>query len=839
MAIKINNTTVIDDSRNWTGNGLSGSAIEYGGSQTYQSLAGMIGYTDFSISGSTPQDTATLTNTLAIIVYGNKIRVVTRSGNDISYGTPVTISSMLASQGQKNIVALDSTRALLCYHDNNAGFSVARVLTVSGSTISVGTAYTFYNGVAQYITLCKIDTDKSIVYFVGTAGSAIVLTTSGSVVTVGSINTSGIGFSSGNLSITALSPTTAVISYEGANAAVLTVSGNTITSGTATKYSAGTGYKGRVHKVSSTSVIAIYNENNYTMCAVILNVSGTNVSVSTQSRFSFNKNLVSNNYFTSIPNGTSGTSFAVLANVDEPETNANVLQLNFLNVSTGIISYSGSYSFEEIGSYTSFDAFEADKLLISYATSSTASYVLTTRLFLQESLALTSTSPQYLRITKNNAYNRVTLPNASSVTGGYGRFIIENTGDSDVFVIAPNGNFNRVEPFDVLICSPVNNNWSYFTLQRRTDALPGIKTTISATAINNFRTTHITEISTNKALLVYKHSGSGLRAVVLSVSGTTITTGTPIDMSNLFGTPDYVKVNKLSTDKVLLVNLNATDPSVAARVLTISGTTITEGTPVYVSFGNSVTKVDSSVFDSSFAIAYYERNDPGWGSNRTFAKVLSISGSTISLGAESSAIDSSGSYNGFSVVAVNSTTAITFDYSGTPGSKILTRSGTTITVGDDYRHTNNSRIYCTTKLSNDRALLCYFAYNAGFFTLYAKVVAFVNGNLVIGPVYTIPLPGQVYNSNAYVNTIDANSAYVGYSYYPAQGSVYVHYATIVSIANNFDITFSKEPILIMNETSNILENAATALDSKKVLYATSSNSWGAFAITVDVRSKTI
>ena len=119
--------------------------------------------------------------------YGNVIVGDTvGAGNTISFGTRV-ISNANSTTFQS--LAYDSTneKIVISYHDNgNSSYGMAKVGTVSGDSITFGSASTFMNtGAANYIISTYDSTnDKVVIGFA--AGQAIVGNVSGDAISFGS-----------------------------------------------------------------------------------------------------------------------------------------------------------------------------------------------------------------------------------------------------------------------------------------------------------------------------------------------------------------------------------------------------------------------------------------------------------------------------------------------------------------------------------------------------------------------------------------------------------------------------------------------------------------------------
>lgn len=229
-----------------------------------------------------------LTTTKAIISYhdytndGLYAVVATLSGTTITYGTPVLVKSTFNPYGSA-IVGLDSTTALITYEENSGNYLAARVLTISGTSITVGSEVT--NGtVSQYPSLAPLTSTTALCVYSG--ARAVVISVSGTTPSFGSVVTASGGVNS-TISVSALSSTAAVMirdnsansNYPTVN--VMTISGTTITMGSnyvieSVGVSSSSGYVG-IAATSSTSAIAAWKTSAGSTLteAVAMTISGT------------------------------------------------------------------------------------------------------------------------------------------------------------------------------------------------------------------------------------------------------------------------------------------------------------------------------------------------------------------------------------------------------------------------------------------------------------------------------------------------------------------------------------------------------------------------------------
>lgn len=183
-------------------------------------------------------------------------------------------------------------------------------------------------------------------------------------------------------------------------------------------------------------------------------------------------------------------------------------------------------------------------------------------------------------------------------------------------------------------------------------------------------------LTTTKAIISYHdYTNDGLYAVVATLSGTTLTYGTPVLVKATFSPYGSSIVALDSTKALIAYETTIGGNYLGMKVLSISGTTITVGTEV----NNGVTSQYPALapLTSTTALCVYS------GGN---AVVISVSGTTPSFG---TVVDATGSVNStISVFALSSTSAVMFrddsSNSNYPTVNIMTISGTTITMGTNY-----------------------------------------------------------------------------------------------------------------------------------------------------------
>ena len=223
-------------------------------------------------------------NAGANVSAGDFVEFITKwGGGEFSSGTATYVSAC----------KLDNSRVLVAYRDDgNSYYGTAVVLTVSGTTITVGNAVVFNNSTLIYNSAVALTDSKVLVASASPCGKAIVLTVSDTTITAGT----EIEFYSKRIecmSAVALTDSKVLIAYKGydsssvGKAIVLTVSDTTITAGTAVVFQSGIiPYISAVALTDSKVLIAYRNDSksNYGT-AIVLTVSGTTITVGTAKVF--------------------------------------------------------------------------------------------------------------------------------------------------------------------------------------------------------------------------------------------------------------------------------------------------------------------------------------------------------------------------------------------------------------------------------------------------------------------------------------------------------------------------------------------------------------------------
>ena len=238
------------------------------------------------------------TNEKIVIVYNDDgnynygmVIVGNVSGTSINFGSEYTFES--ATTAQTAVTFAGNGKVVIAYQDyGNSSYGTARVGTVSGINISIGSA-TVYNSASTFYNAAAYDStnDKVVIAYQDAGntdkGTAIVGTVSGSSISFGS----EVIFESGRTNhISATYDSTngkVVIAYEDnsnssyGTAIVGTVSGTSISFGTAVVFeSATTNHNRIVYDSTKEKVVIAYRDNGNSFYGTVIagTVSGTSIS---------------------------------------------------------------------------------------------------------------------------------------------------------------------------------------------------------------------------------------------------------------------------------------------------------------------------------------------------------------------------------------------------------------------------------------------------------------------------------------------------------------------------------------------------------------------------------
>ena len=221
--------------------------------------------------------------------------ILSISGTTVTVGAEKVFNNGTTSD--ISVAALSESKALVCYRDtDNSGYGTACILSISGTTVTVGAEKVFNNGTTSDISVTALSESKALVCYQDTDnsgyGTTCVLSISGTTVTAGAAKAFK-GWRISDISVTALSDSKALVCYRDdltsnyGTTCVLSISGTTVTAGAEKVFnSANTSYIS-VAALSESKALVCYQdiENSNYGTACVLSISGTTVTAGAEKVF--------------------------------------------------------------------------------------------------------------------------------------------------------------------------------------------------------------------------------------------------------------------------------------------------------------------------------------------------------------------------------------------------------------------------------------------------------------------------------------------------------------------------------------------------------------------------
>jgi hypothetical protein len=710
------------------------------------------------INGASYDGTAltTLTSTKVLAVYqdvANSNRgtacVLDISGMSITAGTPVVFESASVEDTQ-SVDKLTSTKAIVGYRHGGNGYATARILTISGTSISIGTATVIKSDGSYHLTIRALSDIKAIVFWSnwsdGNKALIKTLDVSGTAITARNeynINTAD----TRAMSMVVLSPTKVMTLYKDIDASgagyikISTINGQVITSGSSVQLSAGSAYRHSLCKLTETSALCVYwgaSGGGYPQARVITATGTTPV-------------------LEAVTTWGEGSGFGTCSSAALSSTKAIFTYRDPNNSSAGtsvVINISGTTVTVEtpIQHYTasSYDkpsvaSLGNNKSVVSYQITNTRGEARV----IQSNLVVTNVS-SFVGITAEAIADTAT-----------GKVNAKGGVASSVANIAPLINFSTPTEFN-------NGNTEYIEI---------------AFDPNN----------ANKCVICYRdaaQSGYG-KAIVGTVSGTSISFDTmeahfnagSTNRPSLAWDPD-------NSGKLVIAYADLGNSGQGTAVVgTVSGTSISFGSQVV--FCSGETQQTAITFNSSNTCVITYRNEGN--SNYGEGIVGTVSGTSISFGTAS--VFNSAS-TGTNQVAADPNTAntVVVAYSNgatnpaTGGAAVGTVSGTSISWGSEQQFTSTETEYVRMAFDPNNAGKFVIMWRDGAGSDGATIVGNVSGTSITYGAKTLFLAGANQSANNIAfDTNKANSIILSYNY--SNGGKVVE-GTITGNAIAYGTTFS-------------------------------------------------
>jgi hypothetical protein len=586
------------------------------------------------------------TGTTVILQSDGTVKAVGETSTSASIGSATTFASTTTDMSSVNPIAYDSTnnRVVIAYKDTgNSSYGTAVVGTVSGNTISFGSPVVFNSANTLFSAPVFDENAGKVVIFYrdqGNAerGTAIVGTVSGTSISFGS----AVVFNSGgasNFNSPVYDPDTQKVvnfykdepnsSY--GTAVVGTVSGTSISFGSEVVFeTADSEFISATYDTTANKMVVAYRDNGNSLygTAIVGTVSGTSISFGTATVFATSD---SRNISVTYDASADKSVICFRDFGDSNKGKAVVGTVSGTSISFGsLITFDSGNLFDELLSVEYFAA--GSKIVVAYRiTSGDGKY---------QAGTVSGTS-----ITFDSA---VTLGITSMGTGG---ITYDSTEEKIVVAAQQSSSAGQCQVFNPAYSVTNSANFVGITDEAIANTATGsvvveggvitnstlIAAYLSASGQTTFESGQVSNIDSvydpdsQKIIIAYKDDGNLEKgtAVVGTISGTSVTYGTPVIFTT--GRPFETSiVYDTSNDKVVIVYRNQANSSYPEAIVgTVSGTSISFGTAVTIKSSSSF--ANHAVFDSTnnkVVVGMYDNS----GNNYGAGIVGTVSGTSISFG---------------------------------------------------------------------------------------------------------------------------------------------------------------------------------------------------------------
>ena len=600
------------------------------------------------------------------------------SGNAISFGTPVAVDT---NQSDFQTIAFDSTNgkvvvAYASYGDNQHGY--ANVGTISGTSISFGSAVEFANSTISDVSSTFDSSNGKIVIVYrnngnSSYGTAIVGTVSGTSISFG---TAVVFESATSRDMDATFDTTnnkIVVVYEDngnsnyGTGIVGTVSGTSISFGSPTTYTSARAQANNVVYDSANGkvVVSFGYDTSETGYAVVGTVSGTSISFGSIAQF----NNAQSTYPRLVYDSTAER--VVIPYRDGGNSGYGTLVVG--TVSGTSITFSSEVVFESANSYYMVTAYDSNlgKTVISYTDDGNSlqgtgivfqvgytNNKLTSENYIGMSSGPASPAVSGTKVTFESGnvggehigmlydpdVGRIVIAYQDESNSFYGQAVVGTVSGTSISFGTPVV-FESAKSKDFYVAYDTANDKAViaFCDEADSDKGKGIVGTVSGTSISfgseatfNSGATQVQgcvyDANAGKVVVVYRDQGNSNRgtAAVGTVSGTSISFGSEALFNGNNASYNIKAIYDSSAQKIVIAFMDGNNSSYGTGVVgTVSGTDITFGSATTF---NSVTTQDTGIaYDSSNNKSVITYKD-GTNSDKGMAVVGTVSGTSISFG---------------------------------------------------------------------------------------------------------------------------------------------------------------------------------------------------------------
>ena len=750
-------------------------------------------------------------------------------------GTPVTFEA--ARIDWPGCAYDPNTNKVMIFYYKTVGQLWGVVGTVSGSTLSFGTPLLMVNSVGIYDTVgCLYDpVSQNIVYAYRDGGSGpqvIIATVSGTSFTFGSVivvDTPG-GQENGASMVYDTNANKILFAYPDAGSSqygtgrVGTVSGQTMSFGTKTVFNSGsTNFSAMAYDSVAQKIVMMYNNGGPGM-AQVATISGTGVSFGTAIEFGAAAgglgtkasgcayDVSSNKTVLGYSQNTGGSGIALTASISGTS----------LTLGTKVTFYAGAMGHPLRLVY---DA-NAQKVLALYEDISNSNSGRLNDLSVSGSTITAGTQTTW------NATNTIQIFAAYDSTAKKTIIAFSNgltDGEAIVYSPSATNSTSFIGITDEAISSAASGSVIVQGGVGTGVSLPyplivGAPVIFEAAA--TYSTATVFDSNSNKVVISYRDVGNSSygTSVVGTVSGTTITFGTPVvfetaSVNHLRATFDS------NSNKVVIVYSDVGNSSYGTAIVgTVSGTSISFGTAVvYNSSGISDSGVTFDSTNNKVVIAYQHNTNSNYGT----AIVGTVSGTAISFGTDVVFETASVASVAATFDSANNKVVIAYKDEGNSsyGTAIIgTVSGTAISFGTAAVFEAASTTYITATFDSNANKVA-IAYKDNGTTYGTAVVGTVSATSISFGTAVVFETASTNNSTA---TFDSSSNRVVISYTDAGNSS--HGTSIAGTISGTSISFGT-PVVFEATSTTYITATFDSVNNKTVTAYQNSATYGSAVVS--------
>jgi len=637
-----------------TGTLASGQAVALKTDGTVTAITGQVGTATTFASGAN----ATLNTGMCFDPDNNKVIIAYRdvssspyygyavvgtvSGTSISFGTPVAFYSSASINGTVTAVYDTTANKVVLTFYPQAGGLYAIVGTVSGTSISFGSTANISAGPGYPSSVYDSSANKTLVSYSNSSGSSyptvVAISVSGTTPSFGSpvvVVSAGVQDTSLSYDTTA-NKSSLVITNQSSSyfkAYVITISGTTPSAGSATDlgtFSNGVDGLSTAYNPDINRHIVVFRDRTsgagqYFSNYIIFQISGTSITNNTAAAAFTNFNggnpvVVYDTGANKVVVIYNSASYDVLAKIGTATT-SSITFGDELIVGTGN-QYAFGMVYDPTASKAVVGLYTGQAVVLDPAGVSSTDFLGIT------DAAISNAASGSVTIKGGIASNSSLLPSVFSGSAGsevvfeaaradHSMSIFDSSNNKVVIIYADNGDSDNGK---AIVGTVSGSSISYGT-------------PVTFNAATTTRLSGTFDSNSNKIVIVYNDGGDSnkTKSIVGTVSGTSISFGSEATVTNNIASGTTTTFDSNLNKVVTFYKDDSNNEYGTAAVGTVSGTSISFGTPVVFESAQSVVTQSGSCFDTSNNKTVTVYRDVGNSSHGT-AIVGTVSGTSISFG---------------------------------------------------------------------------------------------------------------------------------------------------------------------------------------------------------------